>query len=72
MKKVVCFSLFLLVGMPVWGKNQDKNIQDTPKEIRITQITPVLSWHQNDALLKLKEKYVPERKTLKGDVKGIN
>ncbi|MDP1879340.1 MAG: hypothetical protein Q8K60_00200 [Parachlamydiaceae bacterium] len=72
MKRSVYAFVLSLVVMPVWGETQDKNNQDIPKEIRVTQITPVLSWHQNDALLKLKEKYVPERKTLKGDVKVTN
>jgi hypothetical protein len=72
MKKAVYLFLLSLVVMPVWGETQEKNNQDISKEIRVTQITPVLSWHQNEALLKLKEKYVPERKTLKGDMKGIN
>ncbi|MDP1725074.1 MAG: hypothetical protein Q8L85_10295 [Alphaproteobacteria bacterium] len=72
MKRSVYVFLLSLVVMPVWGEAQDKNTQDIPKEIRVTQITPLLSWHQNDALLKLKEKYVPERKTLKGDVKVTN
>lgn len=72
MKIFIYVSFLSLIVAPVFGATQDKNIQNISKKIKITQLTPVLYWHQNDALLKLKEKFVPERKTLKGDVKVGN
>lgn len=68
--RIILFTLLMsLSAISVWANSKE---QVDPKKIKIIKnehISPILSWHQNDALLSLKSRFINGKKEFYNNLK---